>query len=60
MDFETFKTRLADAGITRDDDELRSMFKAMPAFQAMRARVDRGMAAEDEPAHTYDAGADAS
>ncbi len=53
MDFEIFKQRLAEAGLTRDDDELRRMFKALPAFNAMRARVQRRLAPEDEPAHVF-------
>ena len=57
MDIETFKQRLAEAGLHPDDDALRRMHAALPAFEAMKARVDRPMAPEDEPAHVFHAGA---
>ena len=57
MDIETFKQRLAEAGLYPGEDALRRMHAALPAFEAMKARVNRPMAPEDEPAHIFQAGA---
>ncbi len=58
MEIAEFKRRLAEQGLTPTDDALQQMYAALPALEAMRARVNRTYDITDEPALTFDASAD--
>ena len=57
MDIADFKQRLAEQGLTPTDVALQQMYAALPALEAVRARVNRAYDLADEPALTFDAGA---
>ena len=53
MDIDELKRHLADAGLHPGDAALHEMYAALPHLEAMKARVARGFAESDEPAHIF-------
>ncbi|WP_170984260.1 hypothetical protein [Rhodoligotrophos defluvii] len=59
ISLEELRSRLAARGFSPGEASLREIQDAWPYFQAMRARLRRGYGYHDQPAHVFQAGANA-